>query len=301
MRRSAICRRFRDYCDAYNAKHADAPLRFEDFTEPGAAAKAGTEMVHFIGKDIIYFHTLFWPAMLHGSGLRTPTAVHVHGFMTVDGAKMSKSRGTFINARTYLDHLDPDYLRYYLATLLGPTLADIDLDLKAFEERVNSHVVGKWVNIASRTAGFVHKFFGGRLADALPDAERVRYEAAANKLRACVALYEQRDYAAATRMIIEVADEANGYVAEKAPWLLAKDESKARGAACRLHARDQLLPIAVDVSRADRSAAWRGSSPTISSAPRRSSSTRPIRCCSATRSVRSRRGSTALTRRRSKR
>ena len=217
---------FRDYCDAYNAKHADAPLRFEDFTEPGPAAKAGTEMVHFIGKDIIYFHTLFWPAMLHGSGLRTPTAVHVHGFMTVDGAKMSKSRGTFINARTYLDHLDPDYLRYYLATLLGPTLADIDLDLKAFEERVNSHVVGKWVNIASRTAGFVHKFFGGRLADALPDAERVRYDAAANKLRACVALYEARDYAAATRLIIEIADEANGYVAEKAPWLLAKDESK---------------------------------------------------------------------------
>ena len=217
---------FRDYCDAYNAKHADAPLRFEDFIQPARAAESGTEMVHFIGKDIIYFHTLFWPAMLHGAGLRTPTAVHVHGFMTVDGAKMSKSRGTFINARTYLDHLDPDYLRYYLATLLGPTLADIDLDLKAFEERVNSHLVGKWVNIASRTAGFVHKFFGGRLADALPDAERSRYEAAANKLRACAALYEQRDYAAATRLIVEVADEANGYVAEKAPWVLAKDENR---------------------------------------------------------------------------
>jgi methionyl-tRNA synthetase len=139
---------------------------------------------------------------------------------------MSKSRGTFINARTYLDHLDPDYLRYYLATLLGPTLADLDLDLKAFEERVNSHLVGKWVNIASRTAGFVHKFFGGKLAEALPDAERARYAASVEKLRACVALFEARDYAAATRLIVEVADEANGYVAEKAPWQLAKDEAK---------------------------------------------------------------------------
>jgi methionyl-tRNA synthetase len=217
---------FRDYCDVWNAKHPDAPLRFEDFVEPGAVAKTGTEMVHFIGKDIIYFHTLFWPAMLHGANLRTPTAVNVHGFMTVDGAKMSKSRGTFINARTYLDHLDPDYLRYYLATLLGPTLADLDLDLKAFEERVNSHLVGKWVNIASRTAGFVHKFFGGKLADALPDAERARYSAAVEKLRACVALFESRDYAAATRLIVEVADEANGYVAEKAPWQLAKDDAR---------------------------------------------------------------------------
>lgn len=217
---------FRDYCGQWNAKHPDAPLRFEDFVEPALVAKSGTEMVHFIGKDIIYFHTLFWPAMLHGSGLRTPTAVNVHGFMTVDGAKMSKSRGTFINARTYLDHLDPDYLRYYLATLLGPTLADLDLDLKSFEERVNSHVVGKWVNIASRTAGFVHKFFGGKLATVLPDAERARYAAAAEKLRACVALFEARDYAAATRLIVEVADEANGYVAEKAPWQLAKDDAR---------------------------------------------------------------------------
>jgi methionyl-tRNA synthetase len=217
---------FRDYCDLWNAKHADAPLRFEDFVEPADVAKSGTEMVHFIGKDIIYFHTLFWPAMLHGANLRTPTAVNVHGFMTVDGAKMSKSRGTFINARTYLDHLDPDYLRYYLATLLGPTLADLDLDLKAFEERVNSHVVGKWVNIASRTAGFVHKFFDGKLADALPDAEHARYTAAAGKLRACIALFEARDYAAATRLIVEVADEANAYVAEKAPWQLAKDETQ---------------------------------------------------------------------------
>jgi methionyl-tRNA synthetase len=217
---------FRDYCDAFNAKHPEKPLRFGDFVEREDAAKTGTELVHFIGKDIIYFHTLFWPAMLHGAGLRTPTAVNVHGFMTVDGAKMSKSRGTFINARTYLDHLDPDYLRYYLATLLGPTLADIDLDLKAFEERVNSHLVGKWVNIASRTAGFLHKHFDGQLANALPAAERERYDAAVAKLRACAALYEARDYAAAARIIVEVADAANGYVAEKAPWLLAKNDAK---------------------------------------------------------------------------
>jgi len=217
---------FRDYCAVHNARHPEAPIRFDDYVERDPAAKAGTEMVHFIGKDIIYFHTLFWPAMLRGAGLRTPTAVYVHGFMTVDGAKMSKSRGTFINARTYLDHLDPDYLRYYLATLLGPTLSDIDLDLKAFEERVNSHLVGKWVNIASRTAGFVHKFFDGKLADSVPDAERQRYTAASDMLKECAALYEARDYAAVTRLIIAVADEANGYVAENAPWLLAKDDAR---------------------------------------------------------------------------
>jgi hypothetical protein len=183
-------------------------------------------MVHFIGKDIIYFHTLFWPAMLHGAGLRMPTAVNVHGFLTVDGAKMSKSRGTFVNARTYLDHLDADYLRYYLASMLGPTLADIDLDLKAFEERVNSHLVGKWVNIASRCAGFVHKYFDGKLAARLPDTVRARYDAAAAKLEACAARYESRDYAAAMRLIVEVADEANAYVADHAPWVMARDESK---------------------------------------------------------------------------
>ena len=189
-------------------------------------SRAPTEMIHFIGKDIIYFHTLFWPAMLHGAGLRMPTAVNVHGFLTVDGAKMSKSRGTFVNARTYLEHLDADYLRYYLASMLGPTLADIDLDLKAFEERVNSHLVGKWANIASRCAGFVHRYFDGKMAATLPAMVRGRYDAAAAKLEACAALYELRDYAAAMRLIIEVADEANAYVADHAPWVMAKDESR---------------------------------------------------------------------------
>jgi methionyl-tRNA synthetase len=214
---------FREYCDD---PATTPPPGFEDFVERDAAARAGTEMVHFIGKDILYFHTLFWPAMLEGAGLRTPSAVYVHGFLTVDGAKMSKSRGTFVNARTWLDHLDPDWLRYYLATLLGPTLADLDLDLKAFEERVNSHLVGKWVNLASRSAGFVERLFDGRLADTLPPDESARYHAAAARLAGCAALYESREYAAAMRRIIEVADEANAYVAAVAPWVLAKDPAR---------------------------------------------------------------------------
>ncbi|MES2402788.1 MAG: methionine--tRNA ligase [Pseudomonadota bacterium] len=212
---------FKELCEGGSQpdlKSAD----FERFIRAGS----DTEMVHFIGKDIIYFHTLFWPAMLHGAGLRMPTAVNVHGFLTVDGAKMSKSRGTFVNARTYLEHLDADWLRYYLASMLGPTLADIDLDLKAFEERVNSHLVGKWANIASRCAGFVHKLFDGKLAPTLPETMRGRYDAAAAKLEACAALYELRDYAAAIRLIIEVADEANAYVADHAPWVMAKDEAR---------------------------------------------------------------------------
>ncbi|MEP6512165.1 MAG: methionine--tRNA ligase subunit beta, partial [Dokdonella sp.] len=213
---------FKELCESGRKPGLSAD-DFERFTRAGAN---DTEMVHFIGKDIVYFHTLFWPAMLHGAGLRTPSAVNVHGFLTVDGAKMSKSRGTFVNARTYLDNLDPDWLRYYLATLLGSTLSDLDLDLKSFEDRVNSHLVGKWVNIASRCAGFVHKFFDGKLIAALPAAERERYGAAAEKLSICAALYETRDYAAAMRLIIDVADEANAYVAENAPWVLAKDETK---------------------------------------------------------------------------
>ncbi|HET7161146.1 MAG TPA: methionine--tRNA ligase [Rhodanobacteraceae bacterium] len=212
---------FKELCES-GRKPGLAAADFDRFLDAGS----DTEMVHFIGKDIIYFHTLFWPAMLHGAGLRMPTAVNVHGFLTVDGAKMSKSRGTFVNARTYLEHLDADWLRYYLASMLGPTLADIDLDLKAFEERVNSHLVGKWVNIASRCAGFVHKFFDGKLAATLPETVIGRYDAAAAKLEACAARYESRDYAAATRLIIEVADEANAYVADHAPWVMAKDASR---------------------------------------------------------------------------
>jgi methionyl-tRNA synthetase len=198
------------------------PEAFERFVAPGPHAR----MVHFIGKDIIYFHTLFWPAMLMGAGLRTPDAVHVHGFLTVGGEKMSKSRGTFVNARTYLDHLDPDYLRYYLATMLGPTLVDVDLDLKAFEDRVNSHLVGKFVNLASRCAGFIHRHFEGRLAPTLPAAEAAAYAEAVDQLVRVRELYAARDYAQAMRRIIEVADRANEYVAARAPWAIAKDAAR---------------------------------------------------------------------------
>ncbi len=184
-------------------------------------------MHHFLGKDIVNFHGLFWPAMLKGAALRTPTALHVNGYLTVNGEKMSKSRGTFVMARTYLDAgLEPDWLRYYFATMLTAAPVDLDLDLKAFEERVNSHLVGKWVNIASRCAGFVHKFFDGRLAATMPEHEHALYDGAATKLAGCAALYEACDYAGAMRRIVEVADEANAYVAEKAPWQLAKDEAK---------------------------------------------------------------------------
>ncbi|MBR0347680.1 MAG: methionine--tRNA ligase [Rudaea sp.] len=191
------------------------------------AENSTAEMHHFIGKDIVNFHGLFWPAMLHGAKLRTPTALHVNGYLTVNGAKMSKSRGTFIEARTYLDAgLDADYLRYYYATILSPAPVDVDLDLKAFEERVNSHLVGKWVNIASRTAGFVHKHFGGRLAAQLPADEAARYADAAQRLAHCAAQFDAGEFAAATREIMAVADEANAYVAENAPWNLAKDEAR---------------------------------------------------------------------------
>jgi methionyl-tRNA synthetase len=208
---------FRELCE-----RRGEPEAFERFVAPGPHAR----MIHFIGKDIVYFHTLFWPAMLMGAGLRTPDAVYVHGFLTVGGEKMSKSRGTFVNARTYLAHLNPDYLRYYLATLLGPTLVDVDLDLKAFEERVNSHLVGKFVNLASRCAGFVHRHFDGRLAEALPEPEAAAYAEAVERLREVRALYASRDYAQAMRRIVEVADRANEYVAAKAPWAIAKDEAR---------------------------------------------------------------------------
>ena len=176
---------FKDLC-ASGKKPQLRPGDFDRFLR--ADDGNTTELVHFIGKDIIYFHTLFWPAMLHGAGLRTPTAVNVHGFLTVNGAKMSKSRGTFVEARTYLDHLDADYLRYFLATQLNPTLADVDLDLKAFEERVNSHLVGKWVNIASRTPGSCRSSSTARLADNLPETNRNSTTTPAAKLPPCASL-----------------------------------------------------------------------------------------------------------------
>jgi len=193
--------------------------------EAWMAPDTDTEMHHFIGKDIIYFHCLFWPAMLEGAGMRRPTSVHAHGFLTVNGAKMSKSRGTFIKARTWLDELHPDYLRYYFAAKLGSGLADIDLNLEDFRARVNADLVGKLVNIASRSAGFIHKLGGGRLASELPDPEL--YQRFLDQHDDIVADFEKRNYQLAVRRIMALADEANRYIDEHKPWALAREEGRA--------------------------------------------------------------------------
>ena len=199
------------------------PASFEEFLGAGS----GTELHHFIGKDIINFHGLFWPAMLHGAGYRLPTALHVNGYLTVNGAKMSKSRGTFIQARTYLDAgLNPECLRYYFASMLGPAPTDVDLDLVAFEERVNSHLVGKWVNIASRTAGFVHNFFDGQTAVALSPEEDRRLLRLVSHLHNVPRLYADAEFAEVARNFVLMADEVNAYIAGKAPWAMAKDASR---------------------------------------------------------------------------
>lgn len=195
-------------------------LEFDDYWLPGAPS----ELYHFIGKDIVYFHTLFWPAVLEGAGFKQPDSVFAHGFLTVNGAKMSKSRGTFIKARTYLDHLDPSFLRYYYAAKLGPGMDDIDLNLDDFVARVNADLVGKLVNIASRCAGFITRHFGGRLADRLDDPALFEEFAAASEDIALA--YEQREYSRAMRSIMALADRANRYIEDKKPWLLAKDEAR---------------------------------------------------------------------------
>jgi methionyl-tRNA synthetase len=195
-------------------------LEFDDYWRPGSDA----EVYHFIGKDIMYFHTLFWPAVLQGSGFRTPTSVFAHGFLTVDGQKMSKSRGTFIKARTYLDNLNPSFLRYYYAAKLGPTIEDIDLNLDDFIARVNSDLVGKLINIASRCAGFISKRFDGRLADRLPDA--TLFNAFADASETIATHYERREYSKAIRLIMALADKANRYIDDNKPWVLIKDKDR---------------------------------------------------------------------------
>jgi len=183
-----------------------------------------TELYNFVGKDIIYFHTLFWPAMLMGSGFRSPTAVFAHGFLTVDGAKMSKSRGTFIRARTYLDHLNPDYLRYYFCARLGTGLGDIDLNLEDFVSRVNSDMVGKVVNIASRCAGFIQRGSNGRLAAELP--EPALYQHFIDQREFIADDFEHRNYQSAIRRIMALADEGNRYIDEHKPWQLNKRDDQ---------------------------------------------------------------------------
>ena len=183
-----------------------------------------TELYHFIGKDIAYFHTLFWPAMLKGANLREPNGVFCHGFLTVNGAKMSKSRGTFINAKTYIKHLNPEYLRYYFAAKLGNGVDDIDLNLEDFSQRVNSDLVGKVVNIASRCAGFIKKRFDGKLSDSLNEPEL--YQAFTDASEAIAERYENRQYSQAMREIMALADKANQYIDENKPWQMIKDESQ---------------------------------------------------------------------------
>lgn len=200
-----------------------SPERFEALLAPDS----GTSMHHFIGKDIINFHGLFWPAMLRGAGLVTPERLHVNGYLTVNGAKMSKSRGTFVMARTYLDAgLDPEYLRYYFATKTSGGVDDLDLNLEDFAMRVNSDLVGKFVNIASRCAGFVTKLFGGRLHATLDPASQARFADTAAVIDAVRADYERDDFAQAMRRIMAQADIINEHVHATQPWVMARDEAR---------------------------------------------------------------------------
>ncbi len=206
---------FENYCQR-------SKLSFEEFWDRGAEKE--TELYHFIGKDIAYFHTLFWPAMLEGAGFRKPSAVWCHGFLTINGQKMSKSRGTFIRARSYLQHLNPEYLRYYFAAKLGSGVDDLDLNLQDFMARVNSDLVGKLVNIASRCAGFINKRFDNRLTDTLPDVDL--YDAFIRSGEEIAALYEQREYGHAMREIMALADVANQYIDEQKPWVVVKERGR---------------------------------------------------------------------------
>lgn len=200
---------FKNFCDR-------SGVSFDEYWAPDSEA----ELYHFIGKDIIYFHALFWPAMLTGAGFRTPDAIFAHGFLTVDGQKMSKSRGTFIKARTYLQHLNPEYLRYYFAAKMGSGVDDLDLNLQDFRERVNSDLVGKVVNIASRCAGFIHRQSAGQLT-AIHN-EQSLYDDFIEAGRQIADHYEARDYSKAMRHIMALADRANQYIADQQPWALAR-------------------------------------------------------------------------------
>ncbi len=202
---------FKNYCDGSEG------LDFDEFWNVDSEC----EVHHFIGKDIVNFHALFWPAMLSASGFRTPTKVHAHGFVTVDGLKMSKSRGTFISARTYLEHLNPEYLRYYFAAKLNGNVDDLDINLDDFIQRVNSDLVGKVVNIASRCAGFINKQFDGQLA---AQTSNPLIKEVANQRSSISSHYENRDFGKAVREIMAMADSANQFIAEHKPWALIKED-----------------------------------------------------------------------------
>ncbi len=192
-------------------------LNFDDFWQPESDA----EIHHFIGKDIIYFHALFWPAILEGAGLKLPNEVFAHGFLTINGQKMSKSRGTFITGQHYLDHIDPAFFRYFAASKLSNQVEDIDLHLDDFMQRNNSDLIGKYINLASRNAGFIHKLFDGKLADHQHDVELYNHFILAGDTIA--ELYEQRQFSRCMREIMQLADKANQYIDHHKPWSLAKD------------------------------------------------------------------------------
>ena len=204
---------FKKLCD-------NSELNFDEFF----GRDSDTELYHFIGKDIIYFHALFWPATLMGSNFRTPSGVFAHGFLSVNGRKMSKSRGTFINARTYLENLDPEYLRYYYASKLTAKIDDIDLNLQDFKKRVNSDLVGKVINIASRSASFVVKNYDKELSAKC--IEKSLYDEFVEAGTDIARHYEARNFSHAMRLIMKLADKANQYIDEKKPWQLAKIEGK---------------------------------------------------------------------------
>ena len=204
---------FRNLCDSRD------DLDFDDFWK----ADSDCEVHHFIGKDIVNFHALFWPAILDTAGYRTPTRIHAHGFVTVGGVQMSKSRGTFINARTYLEHLDPEYIRYYFAAKMSGGVDDLDINLEDFVQRVNADVVGKVVNIASRCAGFINKQFDSKLATNTDNPLLAEFAAAGAGI---ANHYENCDYGKALREIMALADKANQYIDEHKPWVMIKDESQ---------------------------------------------------------------------------
>ena len=208
---------FKNFCD-------NNGVAFDDFWQADKSAAEKTELYHFIGKDIINFHGLFWPAMLHATNYRLPTAIYAHGFVTVDGAKMSKSRGTFITARSYLDHFAPEYLRYYFASRLGSGIDDIDLNLEEFVQKCNADMVGKLVNIASRCASFINKRFDGALAQDLKDKTLLTLvDGAADDIAQA---YEEREFAKATRTVFSIADKINEYIDREQPWVVAKQEDQ---------------------------------------------------------------------------
>lgn len=208
------------YMASFKALCDKKGLDFDEFW----SRESGAELYHFIGKDITYFHTLFWPALLEGAGYRKPTAIFTHGFLTTNGEKMSKSRGTFINANNYLEHLDPEYLRYYFAAKLGSGIHDIDLNLSDFVQRVNADLIGKYVNIASRCAGFIKKRFDNTLSGECTEPGLFgSFVEAGELIGEC---YEKREYGQAAREIMALADRANQYIDEKKPWVIAKETGR---------------------------------------------------------------------------